>query len=295
MKTRIQTQKRCAVFKSQEVRDGKARTIWYTLVHPVDKPLLVAKGKRKGQKVIHQDVRERWATQAEADARKQAIDEFFFPTSTEVKMPIVPTWLSKAQVKNTETVLLAKANDAGWGNSANLILQMFDFCKLNGFVPAARGGSPRWNDAMKRYLEARKNGEDAKMSARKDTLQRYKELERITGVVFARFRMNQVTKSFIEKFMKSAAPIQVFYATNEEGIYRQEDFKGVRPFTWTQRCHHTRTISAFINWCAARGWCSPIHLPLPVMPREKKEQELPALTLEQVQITLARLGGLEEF
>jgi hypothetical protein len=134
LKTRKQVQRRCAVFRSKDSRSG--RTIWYTLVFPVHIPLRVRRGQRAGQLVLGEDVREQHSSEEEARERAREIDSILFPQSQPAHVPLQPTRLTKAQLAACERVLLAEAVNARWGDSPELVLQMWDFCRARGFIPA---------------------------------------------------------------------------------------------------------------------------------------------------------------
>jgi hypothetical protein len=94
-------QQRAVVYRGVDTRSE--REVWYTDVWAVTVPLPYKGGK----KAKLGRIREKHDSQDDANARKQEIDEFFFPTHEVGEItPVLPTRLGKERVTNCETVVL---------------------------------------------------------------------------------------------------------------------------------------------------------------------------------------------
>jgi hypothetical protein len=266
-------QQRAVVYRGVDTRSE--REVWYTDVWAVTVPLPYKGGK----KAKLGRIREKHDSQDDANARKQEIDEFFFPTHEVGEItPVLPTRLGKERVTNCETVFLRKVrNETDWGDGPELVLEMHDFCKTNGFVPSSKINSPDWSAGWEYYLPACQNGEKDKKSVRPQTLRNIRTWRNLTAPSFGRLKMSQVRAPAIEAWLDSDQPILV----RRESDGKYIPFTGQRPFSYHMHLSGAKVLSSFINRCAKKGWCNPVTIAVPVKPRELEERESLAISLEQ--------------
>lgn len=302
-------QQRAVMFSSAERRRNKkgklvetGRILWYVKVTAKAKPLLIEKGRKKGQYCLG-EIREQWPSREEAADRKQRIDEFFFPTTAPCAVPP----LTLEQQKNCALVLnghcLSKELGTDWGNEPDLILRMYDFCRRNK-MPLIKKGAPLWVSALDAWIKSGEQGDETNTRLRADSRPGRKMFKRLTGVVFKSFKPGEVAVDTFLNWVLGRIDLNGFVApmrddqgnVTDPGSLRildkdgnEADYEGELPFPYWVGENLQKQYSSFINWCSQypRFWCQPLRFKHIAKPRAVAEANThQAMSIEQFKITL---------
>lgn len=230
-------------------------------------PLIPIKN-RIGKEKVNVRVKEQWGSGE--DGKRAALDRVVEVNNilTQVKAaPKLQTWLSQGQVDMCEQVVLHKMKQQKWTDLDGI----FEFALKNGYAPPI--DAPFVPEAYRQFLFAVRNGEDPGMVGNggqkilsQHSYRNYKDIYRFVCVVFANYKPAEIsiagcyavangedTLSYVDSFDSELRP-------NGEVV----ESEGERPWKVAMKRGFLRTMSAFLNYCAKRGWRSRIQIPLPM-------------------------------
>lgn len=293
---------------------GEMQDEYYISFTAAEKPIVAKAGKSK-DKWIWGSYRERFIDEKVWLERISEIEDHFFPDlqAANAKRAAIEASkslaLSPDLLKNLTLIFgpggYASNSELGtdWGMDDELPLRMYSFCKKNGARLKKGEKSLCWLDAVDRWIEVGKNGNDYYKKLSKPALRTRQTFRHLTGAVFAGFQVNEVSVlAFMEWLKGRGAAIKDVYAPQivksgtvvEPGFLKVlsasgeiEFYLGGFPFSESIVDQMTGQFRSFISFCSQpwNGWCAPIPSNFKrFVVHEKPQRE--NMTLDQFEGTL---------